>query len=84
MKANPALFLTLALAMPAFAQITPSKESLSDLYPGKSYSPYAERALPDPAAVGGHHLHTALSVDAGLFGCLASVAELETVRAELS
>ena len=36
-----------AIANPATAQITPSKESLSDVYPGKSYSPYAQRSFPD-------------------------------------
>ena len=30
----------------AMAQFTPSKESLSDLYPGEAYSPYAQRAFP--------------------------------------
>mgnify|MGYP001545924036 FL=1 len=39
--------LVLALATPAAAQITPSEESLSGLYPGKAYSPYAERSFPD-------------------------------------
>ena len=37
----------LAIANPAVAQISPSKESLSDLYPGKAYSPYAQRNFPD-------------------------------------
>jgi hypothetical protein len=54
--------------MPALAQITPSKESLSDLYPGKAYSPYADRQFPDRVFWGDTHLHTGLSVDAGLFG----------------
>jgi hypothetical protein len=52
----------------AFAQISPSKESLSDLYPGKAYSPYAGRKFPDRAYWGDTHLHTGLSMDAGLFG----------------
>jgi hypothetical protein len=51
-----------------YAQITPSKESLSDLYPGKAYSPYAQRNFPDQVFWGDTHLHTALSMDAGLFG----------------
>lgn len=58
----------LAIANPATAQITPSKESLSDVYPGKSYSPYAQRSFPDRVFWGDTHLHTGLSVDAGLFG----------------
>jgi hypothetical protein len=48
---------------------TPSKESLSGLYPGKAYSPYAQRSFPERPLWGDTHLHTALSVDAGLFGC---------------
>ena len=52
----------------ATAQIHPSKESLSDIYPGKAYSPYAQRRFPDRVYWGDTHLHTGLSVDAGLFG----------------
>lgn len=48
----------------AFAQFTPSKESLSDLYPGKAYSPYANRDFPDQVYWGDTHLHTGLSMDA--------------------
>jgi hypothetical protein len=60
--------LVWALAVNAFAQFTPSRESLSDLYPGKAYSPYAQRAFPDRVLWGDTHLHTGLSMDAGLFG----------------
>ena len=52
----------------AVAQIHPSKESLSNLYPGKAYSPYAQRSFPSRPLWGDTHLHTGLSVDAGLFG----------------
>ena len=52
----------------ASAQITPSKDSLNDLYPGKAYSPYANRDFPDQVYWGDTHLHTGLSMDAGLFG----------------
>jgi hypothetical protein len=55
-------------ATTGFAQFTPSKESLSDLYPGKAYSPYAQRKFPDRVFWGDTHLHTGLSMDAGLFG----------------
>jgi len=58
-----------------FAQITPAKESLSDLYPGKAYSPYAQRNFPDKLFWGDTHLHTGLSVDAGLFGCRLGLDE---------
>ncbi|QSP94428.1 DUF3604 domain-containing protein [Marinobacter salinisoli] len=51
-----------------WAQFKPSKESLSDQYPGKAYSPYAQRSFPSQVFWGDTHLHTALSMDAGLFG----------------
>lgn len=38
------------------------------LYPGKTYSPYAERSFPSRVYWGETHLHTGLSLDAGLFG----------------
>ena len=37
----------LAASALATAQIQPTKESLSELYPGKAYSPYAQRRFPD-------------------------------------
>jgi hypothetical protein len=65
-------FLSVALligsATTVVAQIAPEKESLSGLYPGKAYSPYAERAFPVQVYWGDTHLHTGLSMDAGLFG----------------
>ena len=63
------VILLVGSAATAIAQITPAKESLSDLYPGKAYSPYAQRSFPDKVLWGDTHLHTGLSVDAGLFGC---------------
>jgi len=62
-------------AVNVYAQITPSKESLSDLYPGKVYSPYAQRSFPDRVYWGDTHLHTGLSVDAGLFGARLGLDE---------
>jgi hypothetical protein len=65
------IFTTLCLAsFPglATAQFIPSESSLSGLYPGKAYSPYAERSFPDRVFWGDTHLHTGLSMDAGLFG----------------
>ncbi|MEW9922015.1 DUF3604 domain-containing protein [Marimonas sp. MJW-29] len=52
----------------ASAQFVPSEESLSDLYSGKAYSPYANRGFPSRVFWGDTHLHTGLSPDAGLFG----------------
>ncbi len=74
MKLKLTLCLTLAVATslllgaPVHAQIKPSEESLSNLYPGKAYSPYAQRAFPSRPLWGDSHLHTKLSMDAGLFG----------------
>jgi len=65
----------LAIANPTTAQITPSKESLSDVYPGKAYSPYAQRNFPDRVFWGDTHLHTGLSMDAGLFGARLGLDE---------
>jgi len=62
------ILLGVGLAGTAQAQITPAKESLSNLYPGKAYSPYAQRNFPDRVFWGDTHLHTGLSMDAGLFG----------------
>ena len=51
------------------------KESLSDVYPGKAYSPYAQRSFPSQVFWGDTHLHTALSMDAGLFGARLGLDE---------
>jgi hypothetical protein len=45
-----------------------NKEQLSDLYTGKTYSPYAQRTFPERPLWGDNHLHTALSFDAAGFG----------------
>ncbi len=45
-----------------------AKSVLSDAYPGKSYSPYAQRGFPSRVYWGDTHLHTTLSFDAGAFG----------------
>ena len=71
----PSALVLLAFSLPAVGQITPSKESLSGLYPGKAYSPYAQRSFPERPLWGDTHLHTAMSVDAGLFGCRLGLEE---------
>ncbi len=77
MRTSPLALSVIALLLASFAsaQIKPSEESLSDLYPGKAYSPYAERAFPNQPLWGDTHLHTELSVDAGLFGARIGVEE---------
>lgn len=47
---------------------TPPADNVSQLYPGPAYSPYAERSFPSRVYWGETHLHTGLSLDAGLFG----------------
>lgn len=47
---------------------TPTTDILSSAYTGKVYSPYAKRGIPERPLWGDSHLHSALSMDAGLFG----------------
>ncbi len=59
--------------MPALAAAqhdagVPQIEDISELYPGTAYSPYAKRSFPSEVFWGETHLHTGLSLDAGLFG----------------
>ncbi len=60
----------LAITLPAAAQDagTVSAEDLASLYPGETYSPYANRSFPSNIYWGETHVHTGLSLDAGLFG----------------
>jgi len=61
-----------AIALPGMAMAsdigTPDPEVIKGLYPGKAYSPYAQRFFPNKVYWGETHLHTGLSADAGLFG----------------
>jgi hypothetical protein len=67
----------LAITLPAAAQDagTASAEDLASLYPGETYSPYANRSFPSNIYWGETHLHTGLSLDAGLFGNILGHAD---------
>jgi uncharacterized protein DUF3604 len=56
--------------MPIVAQDagTPSEEEILKAYTNHTYSPYAGRDFPEKPLWGDSHLHTMLSMDAGMFG----------------
>jgi hypothetical protein len=56
------------VAAPATAQMFPSEESLEGFHKGKTYSPYAQRKFPSNVFWGDTHVHTDLSLDAGMAG----------------
>jgi hypothetical protein len=60
----------LALADVALAQDigSPDPEARKGLYPGNTYSPYAQRSFPSRVYWGETHLHTGVSLDTGLLG----------------
>ena len=64
----------LALGLPALGSDTgtPTPETLSAAYTGKVYSPYAKSNFSE-RPLWGSHLHTDLSMDAGLFGNRLSI-----------
>jgi hypothetical protein len=74
MKSFLALVVIVALAVPgavfAYDIGSPDPGVITGLYPGKAYSPYAQRSFPSNVYWGETHLHTGLSLDAGLFGCI--------------
>ena len=64
----------LAGPIPAAAQDagTLDKETAAKVHPSKPpYSPYVGRNFPTRPLFGDTHLHTAMSFDAGMFGCPA-------------
>ena len=63
-----ACFLIPTLAWAQHDAGTPQPEDFESLYPGKAYSPWAQRSFPSQVYWGETHLHTGLSLDAGLFG----------------
>jgi len=63
----------ICLALPGLALAQhdagmPQIGDIESLYPGKAYSPWAERSFPSQVYWGETHVHTGLSLDAGLFG----------------
>jgi hypothetical protein len=71
MKSPISILIFLCLPTLALAQHDagmPQAENFESLYPGKAYSPYAERSFPSQVFWGETHVHTGLSLDAGLFG----------------
>jgi hypothetical protein len=60
----------IGLSTPALSQDigSPDPKVIEGLYPGKAYSPYAKRSFPSRVFWGETHLHTGLSLDAGVFG----------------
>ncbi len=73
------LGLTLGVASSVLAALDTGTADLTTLvkghYPGKGYSPYAQRSFPSNVYWGETHLHTGLSLDAGLFGNILGHAD---------
>ena len=71
LHAAAALVATLTMTTPALAVEDigdPDLKVIEGVYPGDTYSPYAQRNFPSRVYWGETHLHTGLSLDAGLFG----------------
>ena len=69
LKSATLLFVSLAFALPAAGQdFGNAEEFAAGTLQNKEYSPYAGRGYPTQVFWGDTHLHTNLSVDAGMFG----------------
>jgi len=61
--------LIVVLAQPAVGQdLSGAEEAAEKAFSGTEFSPYASRGYPTQVLYGDTHLHTDISVDAGLFG----------------
>ena len=62
--------LAASLALPVQADDAgqPSEKKISEALGAQPYSPYADRKFPTRPLFGDTHLHTGLSLDAGIFG----------------
>ena len=71
LAAVAAVVSTLVMTTPVLAYQdvgSPDLKVIEGVYPGKTFSPYAQRNFPSRVYWGETHLHTGLSLDAGLFG----------------
>lgn len=68
LKLVSGIAIVVALAGPATAQIVVSEEAAEGTFPERPFSPYANRTFPERPLWGETHLHTGLSLDAGIFG----------------
>lgn len=59
----------------ALGQIKPTEEAAESGFATKSFSPYANRSFPARPLWGETHLHTGLSLDAGVFGNILRPAD---------
>ena len=74
--------ILLSLLLPALPVVAmasdigkPDTTVIEGLYPGEAYSPYAKRSFPSNVYWGETHLHTGLSLDAGLFGAITTPSD---------
>jgi hypothetical protein len=62
-------------AEPQVGEMQADREALEKRFGQQTYSPWAESGFPRQVYWGDSHLHTGLSMDAGLFGCRLGLEE---------
>ena len=75
LAAATAFALLLSIAAAGQDIGAPTAQQRTGAYIGKAYSPYATRSYPERPLWGDSHLHTSLSMDAGLFGNRLTISE---------